>query len=301
MKLKGIFNPAAGRGRVKRSLARLKADWHRHYGDAPYALTESADDTEQKTRAALKEGFDRIFAVGGDGTLNRVANGFFEDGKPINPSATLALSDWGTGSDYFRGVFAGSKRDPFDVAEQPNVRPVDVCQIEWAENGRRHFFLNASTIGLGAEVVRRREALSPAVPALLAYALPTLTALFDYRPQDARVTMDGQVFDGSLFTVFLAKGQFAGGGMRLGAKAQLDDGLLDVTIVRGMPLWRTLPRLPKLYTGNFENDLAFVKAKAARIEIRSATPLPVEADGDPLGHTEILVTVHPRALKVCFP
>ncbi len=299
MRVKFIVNPAAGRGRVGRNLASLEADWKNRLGSFDAAVTSGAADILSKTREALRAGYDRIVAVGGDGTVNGVANGFFEEGKALNPEAALAVSRWGTGSDYFRTVSGTGGSDWRDWVTGDNVRPVDVGRMEWKAGGR--LFLNVSTIGMGAEVVRRREGLPKAVPAALAYLLPTVTTLFGFHPKPARVIHDGGEFSEGFLTLFLAKGIYAGGGMKLGGRVSLSDGKLDVTIVRDMPLWRTLPRLPKLYTGKFEGDSLFVQVKTSRLEVRSESAVPFEADGEFLGAGDIRVTVLPAALNVCFP
>lgn len=301
MRVKFIVNPSAGRGRAGRALPALEKQALAALGSFDALVTTRGSELGAAAREALEAGYDRIVAVGGDGTLNGIANGFFEGGEPLKTGAALVPSPLGTGSDYFRTVSGGRKADWLGLLRASVVRPVDVGVIEWIGSGRRHFFLNVSTVGMGAEVVRRRERLPKAVPSVLAYALPTLTTLLGFRPIRAAVKYEGGEYAGGFLTLFVAKGTYAGGGMKLGGRVALDDGRLDVTIVKGMPLTQTLPRLPKLYTGKFEGDSGFVQAKTPWIEISAEPSLPSEADGEFLGTGPVRITVRPRALNICFP
>lgn len=116
-----ILNRAAARAReawprVRESLARAGVAFDAHESERP-------GETEERTRAALAEGYATIAVVGGDGTLSAAASGYFvpcagsdadDDPRPVNASAALALLPAGTGDDFARG-FAGGKRAPLDA------------------------------------------------------------------------------------------------------------------------------------------------------------------------------------------
>jgi len=92
MKRVFVVNPKAGRGISPRRLQRLETFFLRRGGSFDAVLTSSRQDVVTRTRELLRRGADQIVAVGGDGTLNAVANGFFEQGRLVRPDASLAAA-----------------------------------------------------------------------------------------------------------------------------------------------------------------------------------------------------------------
>ena len=298
-----IVNPKAGGGIGSRKLDQLERYFDRQGAAFEAVLTASREDATQKTREALRGGADQIVAVGGDGTLNAVANGFFDQGRAIRPQAALAASRVGSGSDYFRGLVAGTRRDWRQIVIHPDVRPADVvaCRALDDSNAEPFHFLNLMGFGMSAEVVRRKQDLPTWLPRSLSYLLPTLPNLFRAKAARVRIEADGASIEADAVAVFAAKGTYAGGGMRFGGGVTLDDGRLDVTLVRPMSPWRMLLKTPKLYSGNFAGDPEIEKLVTSRLRIEAEPALPAECDGELHGATGVELTVLPRAIHVCFP
>ena len=298
MKRLFVINPSAGGGSARR-LAGWERYFRRSLGEFPYVLTRDRADIERQTRIALQDGVEQIVAVGGDGTVNSVANGFFENGRPVSPRARLAVARAGSGSDYYRTLVGRSRRPWWEIVGEHAVRPVDLGRITFSD-GRSFFFLNMATFGLAAEVVKAKARLPGLVPNALGYLLPTLGQVFSYAPQPLELRLDEQLVEGDILALFVAKGQFAGGGMRLGGEVTLHDGKLGVTLVRGMGLAERLRRLPQLYLG-LETGPSIIKTTARRISARAPRPIAVETDGEPMGTTDVELDVVPGVLNLCFP
>ncbi len=298
-----VVNPKAGRGIGPRQMQMLE-DFFRQRGE-PFdaAIASSRTDTVEQTRKSLRAGADQIVAVGGDGTLNAVANGFFEDGHPVRREATLAIARMGSGSDYFRGMCQEHAHDWRDIVLKHTARPVDVVVVHRPGDPRQEplYLLNMLGVGMSAEVVRRKQRLPTWLPRSLRYFVPTLPNLFYARVARIRLEADGQAFEDDAVAVFVAKGTFAGGGMRFGGGVSLDDGQLDVTVVRPMSPWTMLVKTPKLYSGNFAGDPAIEKLKASRLRVTAEPALPAEFDGEFHDGTPLEISVLPRAIQVCFP
>ena len=261
--------------------------------------------TIAQTQKALREGFDQIIALGGDGTINAVVNGFFENGKAINPKATLFVSSFGTGSDYHRMIMDGSRQDWIEVLNKGEVRTVDVGQIEYLEQDRAPvFFANLASLGMSAEVVVAKNCAAEGgwwTPAFLRYAIPALRRLFFYRSFSAQISTEDAMVAGKWLVLFIAKGKFAGGGMRIGGRVGLGDGKFDITLVKAMGFWKRLQKFPLLYFGLGDNQKVFEKLKATRLEIRSSSKIPLEFDGENGGTTDVCIRVVPQMLRVGFP
>ncbi len=302
MQRKFIVNPRSGKGTAEKSLGQWDAFFRRHTGDFDYVLTEDRESAIRATRLAIEDGAEQIVAVGGDGTVNAVVNGFFEGGQPISKQCCLAVGRTGTGSDYFKTVTAGDKTcDWKQLVLEHTVRPVDIGHIHFVDLGHEdRYFANMASVGLVADVVRKKN-LAGRSPPLLRYIIPTLGSLFSYRAAPARLNIDGTEHEMNLLTAMFSKGTYAGGGMKFAGGARLDDGLFDVTLFEQMGRFEMLCKLPKLYSGRFEGQRKIHKAKAARIVLRAAAPMPVEFDGEVSGTTDIEVSVVPGAIAVCFP
>ena len=185
-----IVNPSAVPN--PRSLEELREWFVNRTGRFDAVVTQSREEAIKLARQALREGVKRLVAVGGDGTVNAVANGFFEeDGRPVAPEAELAVAPLGTGCDFFRAFGAG--RDWRDLALFSPARAIDIGRVEYLGTPRLSHFVNAASVGLSAEVVRRQRSLPRWLPALASYSIPSLTGLVSYRPLPFVITVDGRV------------------------------------------------------------------------------------------------------------
>lgn len=301
MKRKFIINARAGRrgrGRVDALRERFAAT----AGGFDFVVPADRADTAANTRRSLHEGYDQIVAVGGDGTINAVVNGFFEAGVAINPLACLSVADAGTGSDYARAVYGQAHADWLACVETFVPRNVDLGRVTYLNTTRAPvLFANMASIGMSAAVVQRKLALPRFVPSALAYALPALASLFATRPFHARLTFDEQTHEGEILNLFATKGVTAGGGMRLGGSVTLEDGRFDVTVIKGMGLLRSLPRFARLFSGVFDDDRYFIKTTASRIVVSTQEPHAVEMDGEVEGVTDVELSVMPGALRLAAP
>jgi len=152
-----VINPRAANGRCLRRWRRFarrlddRAPW-------PYTvfLTAGPRDAEDLARRALREGADLVVAVGGDGTLNEVANGFFEGLQPINARAAMALLPWGTGQDFARSLHL-----PTDAAasltllRDGEARRIDLGRVTYhgrADRLETRWFANIAEFGSVAGV-----------------------------------------------------------------------------------------------------------------------------------------------------
>lgn len=290
MKRKFLLNPTAAGGRAGRAWHRSREALEKRFGPLDLEVATGWDDLRLRARRAAETRYDVVVAMGGDGTVSAAANGL------AGTETALAVAPLGTGSDTYRG-YAG-RADWRDVLETGRVRLVDLGSLETSA-GSRHF-VNMASAGLAADVVRRRETMPSWLPGILAYGLPALGAVVSLRATALEIDVDGERLDGAYVALFLSKGKFAGGGMRIGAAATPDDGSFALTLVRAEPFWRALPRFPRLYTGRFDDPM-FVTRAAKSVAVRGDALWPVEADGEPRGTSPLAARVVPKALRLLSP
>ena len=303
MKRTFIVNPYAGRGFSANALSELQEYFTQRTGGCDWKVARSRDAAIRTARESLKRGVDQVVAVGGDGTVNAVANGFFEHGKPIRPLSTLVVGNTGTGSDYFKTVVAARQaRDWRQLVFEHVARPVDVGRIEYADLELcDQYFLNMASVGMIAEVVGRKNRGSLRLPRALRYVLPMVGCLFSYGPRRVHVAIDSVRRELEVMAISVAKGIHAGGGMRLGGGVTLCDGRFDVTLFGAMRPVEMLLKLGKLYSGRLADVAQIDKFIAARISVAACESLSVEFDGEVHGATDVEISVVPKAIRVCFP
>jgi YegS/Rv2252/BmrU family lipid kinase len=192
------------------------------------------------TASALKDGVDHIIAVGGDGTINEVVNGFFDKGRPINPQAALSMITSGTGAD-FRRTF----ELPVEMSEQVRhvvegeTHAIDVGLLTYRDDAtggmRQRYFDNVASFGLSGVADKAVNQLTFAknFGGKFAFQWGTLKALLSYSGQRVRLRVDDhfdEVLD--INTVAVCNGCYFGGGMKIAPEAKTDDGLFDIIVVR---------------------------------------------------------------------
>jgi YegS/Rv2252/BmrU family lipid kinase len=309
MKTLAIINPRSGGGKTGRDVQSIAHRVAEVAGPITVAQTNAPMDATRITTHALMEGYERVIAVGGDGTINEVVNGFFQNGQAINPEAEFALLNLGTGGD-FRKTFdidAGFDASLERLAEG-RVRRIDVGRFTFVtsdgKTGTRHF-ANIASFGMSGDVVDRvnRATLIKRVLGPFAYTWGSLMSFVRYQSKPVRLKIDNAFDDVvSISTCAVCNGQFFGGGMRVAPDASPDDGMLDVIVMGDAPRMDVLKSLGDIKTGKHVNNpnVKIFRAKsviATPVEATLGAPVLIEADGELPGQLPAMFEVLPKALK----
>lgn len=310
MKTLAVINPRSAGGRTGRevdAVARRLADVS---GPLTVALTTGPLDATRITRRALLEGFERIVAVGGDGTINEVVNGFFHAGEAINAEAELSLLNMGTGGDFRKTFDMGVGLEPsLQGIAEGRVRRIDVgCLSHVSAQGQadKRYFANIASFGLSGEVVDRvnKARLLKRFTGPFAYTWGSLSALVRFKPRPVRLKVD-DVFDDivTISTCAVCNGQYFGGGMKVAPDAVPDDGFFDVIVMGAAPLRQTLSSMNDIYTGAHVNNpnVRVFRGRsviATPVEATSGAAVHIEADGESPGQLPAMFEILPRAIKL---
>jgi diacylglycerol kinase (ATP) len=283
-----IVNPAAGKGAGARVAARIAADLGASGLSVDVVRTPAPGEAARLAAAAVEDGYDRVIAVGGDGTANEIANGL------VDTDVALGLYPIGSGNDFARvlGYPRGRKKlAPFLAQARP--RRIDVGEV----NGR--VFLNAAGVGIDGHVAERIIASSRVVGPTLGYFVGSLVSIATYRPRRMRVLIEGQpVREGPHLVVVAANGTHFGSGMRVAPAAKLDDGLFDIVVGGDLGRWDSLVALGKIYRGTHVDGRTILAFRAASLDVELFEPLPMQADGEASRVESLRVRMRPRALTV---
>jgi diacylglycerol kinase (ATP) len=289
-----IVNPTAGHGRALKTWQRIEPI-ARQLGEYGVKFTERPRHGEVLAREAAAEGFDRVVALGGDGTLNEVGNGLMGTGS------ALAVVPTGTGNDWVRT--AGIPREAeaaTRIAFQGRRVPMDVGLAV----GYRYFF-NIAGIGFDAEVSRRVNDYGPVLKAI-GGTLPSLLAiagtLFSFMGASVKVQMDEKTMEiPRMLLMAVGIARYYGGGMNILPDAVLDDGLFDVAWGASLGRAELVSLVGKIYKAQHVGHPKVSFARCTRITATSTERVAFHLDGDVAGNLPVTFELLPGALDVIIP
>jgi len=300
-----IVNPRSRNGATGRRWVGVERRLRARLGPLEVEHTGAPRDAERIAREGVRSGVDRVLVAGGDGTLGEVVTGLLA--ADLGGYAQLGLLPLGTGSDFVRSV--GSPRrieDAIACIASGRARPVDAGRVEYVDDDGKdgvRYFANVASFGISGLVDEFAERATRRLGGSVAFLIGALRALLQYRSERVEIRVDGElVYDGPLVLGTGANGRYFGGGMRVAPEARIDDGLLDVVVIAGLPWPRLLARLPKLYRGTHVHDAAATHHRGRVIEARAEPGLvKLELDGEPIGTLPARCEVLPGALSVIGP
>jgi len=257
-----VVNPHSASGRTAAFWSELEAELRARLGRVDQAFTRGTMHAAQLTAEALRAGFDLIVAVGGDGTLNEVLNGYSSGRGPLASRAALGYLPSGTGSDFARtlGTYGLSAQVMADRLQNGRIRLLDCGEVHFRgsdpESGETsRLFLNESSIGFSAETVNNVNRASKRFGGKTSFLLGVLRTLGALRNPVLQVTIDGkQVHEGPTLLVAVANGKYFGGSMMIAPMADPQDGRFDVVVIRAMSRLGILRKIGKIYRGRHLNE-----------------------------------------------
>lgn len=288
MKSLFIINPKAKGKRALRTWTKIKDLLDEQKVAYDYRFTEEVNDATSITKDALYKGcYHTIVAVGGDGTINEVVNGFFGDsGKPIDSECAFAFVPCGTGCD-----FAKTFQNPpdwesfFKASMSGNARMIDVGLVQMSDRGTKkryiRYFINVAGFGIESEVVYRVNRSSKLFGGRLSFLIATVRSLISYRPVEVKISVDGvSQYSGRVLNVAVANGRYFGAGMCISPDSSPFDGNLDCIIIEPDRPIEMMKGLRKIYSGD-HLDLEGVKAiKGKDLFVESEVPMVIDIDGE---------------------
>lgn len=309
MRVRAIVNPSSSHGRTGKSWPKLAATLSDALGAIEVAMSSGPLDATTKTREALRDGVDLVVAVGGDGTVNEIVNGFFApptstENVPLRPQTALALLMSGTGGDLRKTFNIGH-----DIEEQVariangQTRPIDVGRLDYTKHdgssGAR-YFINIASLGLSGLVVEAVNGawLTKRISGRFAFSWALFVTLFKYRVTRVRLTVDdGEAHELALNMAAVCNGRYFGGGMHMAPMARPDDGHFDVVVMHGMSKLEIIKDPNALYRGD---HIKHPKVMVLRGRSVAAEPLDgevmLDVDGEAPGRLPAKFTLIPGGI-----
>lgn len=271
---------------------------------------------------------DAIVLFGGDGTLHRHLPQLVRLRLPV------LIVPRGSGNDFARAIGIGSAREALSAwqtfcAEGANRRDVDLGLITqlatqvvgpgsmrlesrgfsyWVPN-KSYYFACIGSVGLDAEIARRANELPRWVRSHGGYALALPTTLAKFKPRQMTIAVGSNAQASTFetrhsqptFLAAFANTPVYGGGMKIAPQARMDDGHLDVCIVKSLKKLKLLSLFPTVYFGRHLKMPEVDYFRAARVQVETEAGANVFADGEYVCRTPIEVGIAPKALRVVYP
>ncbi|KAG8391872.1 hypothetical protein BUALT_Bualt01G0232100 [Buddleja alternifolia] len=305
-----VVNPRGANGRTGKEWKKLLPYLRSRLGsdcNICESLTSGPCHAIDITREAIREGADAVIAVGGDGTLHEIVNGFFWGGKPVSNNdqavhtTALGLIPLGTGSDFARTF--GWKNDPRDAIDRiaKGMRSyVDVGVI----SGKReepHYFINVADIHLSAKAgyyASRYKKFGN-----LCYVIGALQAFFGHHNQDLRIKVDDGDWEvySQVTALCIGNAKYFGGGMKISPNAHPSSQNFEVVILQDFKWYDFLFKMHKLYNGTHLSVRNVSSRSACSIEVEeivSSGNIFVQSDGEYLGFLPKKFSVLPGAIEM---
>jgi len=305
-----IVNPKSGNGRGKKvgELLALKLKNDSAVG-IKLVVTNHANEATMLTRKAISDGAGLIIAVGGDGTIHEVINGFFNNGKVLNEDCHLGIINCGSGAGLARTMkLPESIEDQLFIALGNKTKWIDVGIIQYMDEQRKsskRYFISECQTGIGGKVASSVGPFLKQFGGTIGFGVSTLYQAVTMKAREVEVKVDEKMeYSGKLIGLVVGNGSECAGGMKVTPGAETDDGKLDVLLIHKMNMLQRLTSLKKVYTGSHIYTPSFSLEKAEKIEVTTSFPWPVEADGEvigSIGRGTLKVSVIPKALIIKVP
>lgn len=298
-----VVNPASANGTTGKRWPEIAAAFEQEGLSFVHTLTEAPNHATDITSRYLKEGYDLIIAVGGDGTANEVVNGFFVDGKAGRKNAAVAFISTGTGLDLSRTIgMPGDTAEAIRHVLNSPLRPVDVGRIKYSSGSgeqEMRYFINVAGLGLDGDTCLRVNRTSKALGGFVSFLWGTLASLALYKNQDMTVNVDGELIcDEPVTVIVVGNGRYFGGGMNIAPNAVIDDGFFDIVVLRNLSKLSLLKNLPKVYSGTHLSHPQITSLRGKKITVSSTGTALLELDGEQTGQAPVEIEIMPQAINL---
>lgn len=286
----------AGKGKGGKILQRLKYEIIKRQLDAEILISGKPGHATHLAAATTSE---IVVAVGGDGTINEVANGI------IGSSKVLGILPCGSGNDLIKSIgipvdFPGA----FEKLIHARITQIDCATVQCriknggtAQPGR--YFVNGVGIGFDAAVAERTTR-AKYLSGMALYVFSVFQTLGKYTSPTFKITLDSSSKISKNLLIAIGNGRSAGGGFYLTPNAKIDDGYLDVCMIDEISVPEILAIMPKVMKGKHKSEKAVTMERAKTISVEGSEPFHVHADGEIVGRSvnSVKIAIIAKALRV---
>ena len=292
-----VYNPQAGGGRAGRLLPAIRAYLEERAITAEFVMTQAHGHAATLVENADLNPFAAVVAAGGDGTLFEVLNGLLRNPGTHKPA--LGLIPNGTGNAFMKelGLRQSDWRKAIDIIALGQARTIDVGRLQ--AQGQTWHFLNIVGMGFITDIAATAARLKWLGNA--AYTLAVLLKLPALKAQTLRLTIDGETIERKGVFVEVANSSYTGTNFLIAPKARLDDGLLDVVLLKDISRIGLLRLFRTVYNGSHIRHPQVEYLQTRSITVTEGNPRPLVPDGEILGSSPASFECLPGAVRFLWP
>lgn len=294
MRLLLIFNPQAARGSARKLLPDIENVLREKNVSCELLLTARPGHATELVQQTDLSGYDGIIAAGGDGTLFEVINGYYRNPAVTRPP--VGVIPTGTGNAFARelDLRMNDWRRAIDIICAKQIKKVDVGKF--STNGQKFFYVNILGLGFVADVGKTAHGLK--MFGNTAYTMGVFYQLLFLRSYPVTIVADGQTWQDENIFIEISNSQYTGTSFLMAPQAQVDDGLLDVTVLKKISRRRLIKTFPTIFNGSHIHLDCVNYFQAKKITIKTNSPKVLNADGELMGSTPLEVECLPKHLDV---
>ena len=284
-----IVNPFSGVGQQRIIEKRIAALLDHSKFDPEVRYTEAAGHATTLAKKAVQAGVDMVVAVGGDGSVNEVMRGL------LGTKAILGIIPTGSGNGLAMHLKIGRKIDKaLKILNTGTVRTIDTCTVNGAP------FVNLAGVGFDAHVAYHMKRSK--FRGLKGYLWQTLVHAWNFELPEVEITIDGKKISRHCLVVEVANAPMFGYNFLMAPQAKLDDGLLDVVLIKKAPKWRYLFSAWRFLNGSILKSSLTENFEGRSIQISSKKEMAVHYDGEGfLANEELRFEIVGLSLRVMVP
>lgn len=291
MHIRFIFNPKSGREKAASKLQEVIRYLFEDGHMVSMRFTKEKHDGTRFAQEAVKDQVDRLVAVGGDGTVNEVASGLIG----MDSKIPLAIIPAGTVND-----FATYMNLPLDTWEILKTIVGDTyVDVDCGLCGDKHF-LNVGAAGIFTDVAHKTSSEMKSALGRVAYVFQALKGITPdkLRPMALRLTSKERTAELRAHLFIIANTKSVGGFARMAPLASVTDGMMDVVVVKEMPLTDLVTTYMRIRDGEHIHHPKVEYFKSAEIFVESEEDVEVDIDGEYYGNLPVRFKVIPAALRL---
>lgn len=288
-----IINPVAGKGKTVEIIPKLKEKMALHINTIEYKilLSNYAGEITAIAKHHYEQGFREFIAVGGDGTLSELINGF---DLPFDKNIKIGIIPLGTGNDFVKNICdVGDVDNIIESIIQNRTRLIDIGIVNDFK------FINVCSFGIDGPIIKDTEKYKKLLPGQLAYLFSTLKAGVTFKPKKAHVDVDGKTYDGNMILIAIANGKYFGGGMNICPDAILDDGVFDICLVKDVTKFKFMREISKVYSGRLGEveEVKYISGSDIKVHVEDGD-YHINVDGNLVGMTPAKIKIEKKAIQV---
>lgn len=284
-----IYNPWSGNGLFKNNLDKIIEMFQKKKMIVVPIRADKPTFMAEVFKEAEKSDFRKVIAAGGDGTINVVVNAMMNHGIDL----PLAIFPAGTANDFaYYFDLPNDIEGMTKIALEENYTPCDVGIV----NGK--YFVNVAAMGFLVDVSQKTDPDIKNTLGIMSYYIKGLSEMPKLQPIPIRITSEEFTGDEKMYFMLVMNGRSAGGFKRIGANAEINDGLLDVMLFRELPITELPALLIHFMQGNHTENKNVLYFKTKKLHLESDCVIGTDVDGEKGCDFPLDIECLPRKLMI---